>query len=95
MVQVLVHNLPAQIDVAGRAGLRPQLAEGGVAKVQARGALGIPPPVRVADAAALAAVADEERQRALDAVDRHHDALAAVLVQVAPELGVVHGHEVV
>lgn len=39
MVQVLVHNLPAQVDVAGRAGLRPQLAEGRVAKVQARGAL--------------------------------------------------------
>lgn len=49
----------------------------------------------MADAAALAAVADEERQRAPDAVDRHHDALAAVLVQVAPELRVVHGHEVV
>ncbi len=48
---------------------------------------------RRAGAAALAAVADEQRQVRRHAVDAHDDALAAARRQVARQLRVVHGHQ--
>ncbi len=96
MVQGLVDNLIVNVDVAVLASQRGQLAEGRVGKVEASSAVGVPLGV-AAVGAALAAVADEEGNVGLDAVDGDDDSLAAVLGTAGRSLEgeVAHGDEVV
>lgn len=96
IVKGLINNLPGDVNVSGEACVAVKLTEDGVAEVQSRSTVGVPDSVGLgASAATLAAVTNKEREIRLDTVDGDDDTLSTVISQVAGNLSVVHGNEVV
>lgn len=94
-IQSLINNLPAQINMPRSTRLRRKLTQNRITKIQPRRTHGIPPPIRRAIPTTLTTIANKQRQIGLLAVDSNNHLFTAVRVQVALELGMVHGHDVV
>lgn len=97
LMDSLIGNLPGDRDVAVVASAASrELIEDTVAEIQTGGAGGLPcGGIGRSGAATLATITDEEWEIRCLSVDSDNNLLAAVLVQVFTELGVIHSDDIV